>query len=428
MSHRPPPLPALFGEAERPRRAWRLHRRPAKLCAWGLRWWLDTWCVAVGALVARVGQALGRAHGLFGDPLVSGGSAAWGGGSRLAGAGQRVRGGSDQMAGLTGQMPTGYRVFAAGAGQALEDLAGDDAGLSAALDDAVGTDRLGRADSGAVVAGAATDTAGLAPMSGTPAGEKALIAALRSRVVQQQRVVTASRVRDAQLAGMLRCLGYARRGGAGAAMPAGGGIPWGAGGLTGGLPIGAGMASRLSGLTGRAGRPRHPRSALASRTDHRGGRVPASAAAAIELSQVSYVAMGAAGAPGAARRVIGAALDARGVRDPAARRAWTEGYLTLITRESTFQPNAVNTTDANNRGPVVADGHRLGCSRGLAQMTPGAFAAHHQPGTSTNIYDPLANIAASMNRMLTVYGVRADGSDLAAKVTQTDPRRAAHGY
>jgi len=56
------------------------------------------------------------------------------------------------------------------------------------------------------------------------------------------------------------------------------------------------------------------------------------------------------------------------------------------------------------------------------------LAANHQPGTSTNIDDPVANIAASMNRMRTVDGVRADGSDLAAKVQQTDPRRPAHGY
>jgi SLT domain-containing protein len=61
-------------------------------------------------------------------------------------------------------------------------------------------------------------------------------------------------------------------------------------------------------------------------------------------------------------------------------------------------------------------------------MTPGTFAANHQPGTSTNIYDPVANIAASMNRMLRHYGVNPDGSDLHIKVQQTDPNRPAHGY
>jgi hypothetical protein len=40
----------------------------------------------------------------------------------------------------------------------------------------------------------------------------------------------------------------------------------------------------------------------------------------------------------------------------------------------------------------------------------------------------VANIAASMNRMLSHYGVSADGSDLAVRVQQTDPRRGAHAY
>jgi hypothetical protein len=394
----------------------------------GLIWLIDTWCVAVGALVARVEQVLGRAHALFGDPLACGGSASCGAGSRLGGAAELVRSGAQHESGLSGQMPTRYGVFAAGAGWALDDVAGTDDGLGTALDDAAGTDRSGRADSGAVLHGAAADTAGLVGMSHTPAGEKALITALRARVSQQQRVVAAYRARDAQLAGLLRSLAYGRRGGRGADMPVDGGIPWGAGGLGSATPSVAGMLSGVSGLAGMPGRLRHPRTALRPHPGHTRGGAPASSAAAIDLSQVSYARTGAAGGPGTARRAIAAALDARGVADLAAGRAWTDRYLTLITRESTFCPDAVNTADSNNRGPMVEDGHRLGCSRGLTQMTPGAFAANHQPGTSTNIYDPVANIAASMNRMLSVYGVRADGSDLAAKVQQTDPRRAARGY
>jgi peptidoglycan DL-endopeptidase CwlO len=235
-------------------------------------WRLDTWCVAVGALVARVDQVLGRAHALFGDPRVSGASAAGGAGSGLAGAGELVRGGGRHMSGLSGQMPTRYGDFAAGAGWALDDLAGTDDGLGAVLDDAAGTDRSGRADSGTVVAGAAADTAGLAAVSHTPAGEKALITALRSRVSQQQQVVAAYRARDAQLAGLLRSLAYDRRGGAG--MPLGSGIHWGTGGLGGGMPAGAGMRSGLSGLASMPGRNRHHRAALVSRTEHRADAPP----------------------------------------------------------------------------------------------------------------------------------------------------------
>jgi len=216
--------------------------------------------------VAEVERVLGRAHALFGDPAQWGGSAALGAGSRLASSGERVRGGQ-HMSRLSGQMPSSYGVFAADAGSALNDLAGTDDGLGAALNDAAGGDRSGRADSGAVVTGAAVDSAALQPISGTPAGQHALLAALRSRVSQQQQVVAAYRARDAQLAGLLRSLAYARRDGAGD-IPTGSGIPW------GGVGLGGGMLSRLSGLTGMPGRPRYPRAALTSRIEHRADRVP----------------------------------------------------------------------------------------------------------------------------------------------------------
>ena len=241
---------------------------PANFLRGGLWWGLDTWCVAVGALVARVEQVLGRAHALFGEPPASGTRSAAGAGWRLAGAGDLVRGGARQVSGLSGEMPSRYGDFAAGAGSALSDLAGTDGGLGAALADAVGADRSGRADSGAVVAGATADTAVLAAISHTPAGEKALITALRSRVSQQRSVVAAYRARDAQLAGLLRSLAYARRGGAGTGMPVGGGIPWGGGGL------GAGMLRGVSGLGGMPGRHRHRHTALSSLLGHRADRVP----------------------------------------------------------------------------------------------------------------------------------------------------------
>jgi peptidoglycan DL-endopeptidase CwlO len=231
----------------------------------GVPWrWLDTGVVAVDALVQRVAQVLGRAHALFADPPVSGGSAACGAGSRLAGAGQVVHAGGQQMSGLSGEMPFRYGYFAAGAGSALDDLADTDDGMSAALDNAAGAERSGRVDSGNVVAGAATDTASLAAVARIPAGERALIAALRSRVSQQHQVVAAYRARDAQLAGLLRSLAYARRGSAGTGMPVGGQIPWGTGGLAGGMPGGVGL---LSGLSGMPGRRHHPRAALVSHTE-----------------------------------------------------------------------------------------------------------------------------------------------------------------
>jgi hypothetical protein len=107
---------------------------------------------------------------------------------------------------------------------------------------------------------------------------------------------------------------------------------------------------------------------------------------------------------------------------------WLHGYQTLINRESGNDPNAVNTTDVNATGPTVADGHPQNCSRGVAQVIPPTFLTYHAPGTSWAIYDPVANIAASIRYNMHTYNVLPDGSNLARRVQQADPGRAAHGY
>ncbi len=57
--------------------------------------------------------------------------------------------------------------------------------------------------------------------------------------------------------------------------------------------------------------------------------------------------------------------------------------------ESGGNPNAINLTDSNAaRGTP---------SKGLMQVIGPTFARYHWPGTSGNIYDPLANIAAALN-------------------------------
>jgi phage-related protein len=64
--------------------------------------------------------------------------------------------------------------------------------------------------------------------------------------------------------------------------------------------------------------------------------------------------------------------------------------------ESGGNPNAINNWDINaQRGDP---------SRGLMQTIGSTFAAYHVAGTSTNIYDPLANVAAALNYARTVYG------------------------
>jgi hypothetical protein len=68
----------------------------------------------------------------------------------------------------------------------------------------------------------------------------------------------------------------------------------------------------------------------------------------------------------------------------------------LMLSESSGDPNAINNYDSNaqNGDP----------SRGLMQTIGATFNAYHVAGTSTNIYDPLANIAAALNYINAVYG------------------------
>jgi hypothetical protein len=117
---------------------------------------------------------------------------------------------------------------------------------------------------------------------------------------------------------------------------------------------------------------------------------------------------------------IEGALDALGITDPTAREYWKRGYQVLIERESGGNPNAVNNWDSN-----AAAGK---ASRGLTQTIPGTFQGYHVAGTSSNIHDPVANVAASMNYVMERYGVSRDGHDLQAKVQQADPNRSPKGY
>jgi len=107
---------------------------------------------------------------------------------------------------------------------------------------------------------------------------------------------------------------------------------------------------------------------------------------------------------------------------------WVTGYLTLCARESSGQPNAINHTDINAHGPIQSDGFPLHCSRGVAQCIPDTFADNHIPGTSTDIYDPVANIAASMRYVMRRYSVAPDGHNLTLQVQQADINRSPCPY
>ncbi|MFJ9521194.1 hypothetical protein ACIRPK_23460 [Kitasatospora sp. NPDC101801] len=131
----------------------------------------------------------------------------------------------------------------------------------------------------------------------------------------------------------------------------------------------------------------------------------------------------------AVRDYISQTLDLMGITDPAAREQWTKGLLTMAGRESSFNSLPLaNGWDSNATGPKQSDGFPANSSRGPWQCIPSTFAAYHQQGTSTNIYDPVASCAASMNYMMDRYNVSRDGHDLAAKVQQANPGKSARGY
>jgi hypothetical protein len=150
-------------------------------------------------------------------------------------------------------------------------------------------------------------------------------------------------------------------------------------------------------------------------------------AAKIPVSAVSYRRGGFAGGRAAYVNYINQTLDVMGITDKTTRNNWMNGLLVGISRESDYNPLAINTSDPNAHGPKAPDGYPSGCSRGGLQTIPTTFAAHHQPGTSTNIYDPVANTAAAMNYLMSRYHVLRDGSNLSS-VHQFNPNHAPEGY
>ncbi|MFF6998751.1 transglycosylase SLT domain-containing protein [Streptomyces sp. NPDC008313] len=67
-----------------------------------------------------------------------------------------------------------------------------------------------------------------------------------------------------------------------------------------------------------------------------------------------------------------------------------------IIRESSGNPMAINDWDINAINGIP--------SKGLLQVIPPTFAAYHVNGTSSNIYDPVANITAAANYAADKYG------------------------
>ena len=304
----------------------------------------------------------------------------------------------------------GYKQTGGNGVGALDDVVRADGRIGPQVVAASNESREGRSGMTSVVSDTRNGVNAITPSTDTPAGKQVLVNHLEGQLDRAKGLLTRSEQRGQMLASMIRSAGSGY---------GGGGMPMGGGGMSPPSSFSAltGTISGLSSLT----RPRH---GSASR-----GAAPASSAAKISIGEVSFTGRGTfAKGPAAMSAAINAALDARGVTDPVARRNWHNGYMTLTGRESTHNATVVNLRDSNAHGAQMSDGAPANSSRGPAQCIPGTFAGYHQPGTSTSIYEPVANIAASMNYVMDRYGVSPDGANLAARVAQANPQAAARGY
>lgn len=75
---------------------------------------------------------------------------------------------------------------------------------------------------------------------------------------------------------------------------------------------------------------------------------------------------------------------------------WVPGMEYIMQHESGGNPNAQNNTDINARNGIP--------SQGLMQLIPPVFRKYHAAGTSGNIKDPVANVAAAANYIHGRYG------------------------
>ncbi|MFF6980966.1 transglycosylase SLT domain-containing protein [Streptomyces sp. NPDC008343] len=73
-----------------------------------------------------------------------------------------------------------------------------------------------------------------------------------------------------------------------------------------------------------------------------------------------------------------------------------QGIYRNLMRESSGNPTAINKWDSNAKAGIP--------SKGLMQVIEPTFRAYHVPGTSTNIYNPVANITAACNYAAKKYG------------------------
>jgi hypothetical protein len=314
---------------------------------------------------------------------------------------------------------------AAAVGHHLDALGSHDGAAGAHVDGAAAAAAAGRDRMDAVIGSAAGDVDALAPVSDTPHGRRALVAAL-TRHLKETKGVLDDGAADASTraaATSASAAGYRGLGqfpAAPIALPAAPAMPQ--------LPVMPLSAlGQLPTMLGQWPLPDAGHVVESSNTVGGDDGWPVSGASAIPVGQVRFDRGGSAGGAAAYREHIAKALDVLGIRDPVARANWSRGLMVGLARESGFNPAAVNLSDSNAHGAVMPDGAPANSSRGGLQTIPATFAANHQPGTSTNIYDPVANLCAAMNYLMRRYHITRDGANLSA-VGQFNAHHHPQGY
>ena len=379
--------------------------------------------MSLQGLVDATATALGGARDMYGQAVPASGLPSTSGLQSLK---TDLRASVDTVpASWGGAGGEGYKRAGGNGVTALDNVVGADGRVGPQVVAASGESRDGRSGMTNVVSDTRAGVNAIAPSTDTPAGKTVLVNHLEGQLDRAKALLTKSEQRSQMLATMIKSAGsgYGQSPMGGGGSPMGGGM--GGGGMGGMSPLGS--LSALSGLTGNI--PGLSGSSSSRRGASARGAAPASSAARIPVGEVSFAGRGSFPKGSAAMsEAINAALDARGVTDPAARKRWHDGYMTLTGRESGLNASVVNTSDSNAHGAQMVDGAPANSSRGPAQCIPTTFAGYHQPGTSTSIYEPVANIAASMNYVMDRHDVSPDGSNLASRVAQANPSAAPRGY
>ncbi|GAA0992583.1 hypothetical protein GCM10009551_053580 [Nocardiopsis tropica] len=319
--------------------------------------------------------------------------------------------------------------------QQLARIAASDSKVAAALREAATGSAAGRAKLIAALRAANGDVTAIGPHTRTPPGRKALIDALSGRVGDGKTTITGSDGNNRTLAGRVTNTGYPTGSNSTPTMPSipqmpqiqtpqvnsGQGSGFSAAPIRQLLSGDKGSVTKSSKRTTSASRTADSGQSRAS--DDKGDRRKK-----IPLSSVDFTRTKYPGGKAAYRGYILSALDHAGIKDPKARMNWLRGMEVVAQRESTKNNLAVNLVDVNAHGARQSDGHPKYATRGPFQFRPDTFAESHMPGTSRNIYNPVASAGAFINRALHVYNVDRDGSNLAERIQQANPRRAPKGY